>query len=115
MGKPFGAAMSKEAETLFESVKIYLNQQVVLDTAEPIVFLGTLKQITGKGFWLENADIHDCRDGHANKEHYAFESQVEGVRTNRKRIFVMSSAVISISALSEVVPEDLRDQAGPVE
>ena len=86
----------------------YLDRTVVLDTAGHLVYLGTLKGVSKDGFWLEHADIHDCRDGHANKEVYIYEAQREGLRTNRKRIFVMRSVVVSLSALEEVVHEDLE-------
>ena len=56
---------------------------------------------------LEHADLHDCRDGHSTKEAYVYESRIGGVRTNRRRIFVLCSTVVSISALADAVQEDL--------
>ena len=82
-----------------------LNKTVVLDTDGPVVFLGILTEITGGGFWLEDADIHDCRDGHASKEAYLLEAKLNGITANRRRIFVMTSAVISGSALDDIVPD----------
>ena len=92
---------------LTATLKAYAGRQVVLDTAGSTVYLGTLKEVAETGFWLENADIHDCREGHAGKEVYVFEGKTNGIRTNRKRLFVMRSAVISIAALDDVVQEDL--------
>ncbi len=92
---------------LTETLKAYSGRQVVLDTAGSTVYLGVLTELAGTGFWLENADIHDCREGHAGKEAYVFEAKINGIRTNRKRLFVMRSAVISIAALDDVVQEDL--------
>ncbi len=92
---------------LTATLKAYSGRQVILDTAGSIVYLGLLKEVAAAGFWLENADIHDCREGHAGKEVYAFEAKINGIRTNRKRLFVMQSAVISIAALDDVVQEDL--------
>ena len=98
---------------LTETLKAYSGRQVVLDTAGSTVYLGVLTELAGTGFWLENADIHDCREGHAGKEAYVFEAKINGIRTNRKRLFVMRSAVISIAALDDVVQEDL-DPSEPV-
>ncbi len=92
---------------LTATLKEYSGRQVILDTAGSTVYLGILKEVTETGFWLENADIHDCREGHAGKEVYVFEAKINGIHSNRKRLFVMRSAVISIAALGDVVQEDL--------
>lgn len=82
-----------------------VGRQVVLDTAGPILFIGTLMRNTPSGFWLVDADLHDCSEGHATKERYITESKNIGIRVNRKHLFVMKSAVISISALQDVTDE----------
>ncbi|MCH8963350.1 MAG: hypothetical protein IIB58_00195 [Planctomycetes bacterium] len=92
---------------LSATLKAYSGRQVILDTAGSTVYLGTLKEVAETGFWLENADIHDCSEGHAGKEAYVFEAKINGIRTNRKRLFVMRSAAISIAVLDDVVQEDL--------
>lgn len=89
----------------------FLGETVVLDTAGTIVYIGTLRTITAGGLWLEHADVHDCSDGHANKELYVHEAKIEGVRTNRRRVFVMRPAIISVSRLADVVQEDLDGSA----
>ena len=104
--------MNEEPAELAQVLEAYVGRQVVLDTAGPIVYLGNLKEVNEAGFWIENADIHDSREGHAGKELYIYESKVGGVRSNRKRVFVMRSTVISLSALDEVVHEDLDPQRG---
>ncbi len=104
--------MDEEPADFSQTLEAYVGRQVVLDTAGPIVYLGNLKEVTEAGFWIENADIHDSREGHAGKELYVYESKVGGVRSNRKRVFVMRSTVISLSALDEVVHEDLDPQQG---
>ena len=75
--------------------------KVVMDTAGTVVFLGTLLEVTPHGFWLSDADLHDRAEGHATKERYVLEAKEFGIRVNRKRLFVLRSAVISISALEE--------------
>lgn len=82
-----------------------LNRTVVLDTAGSILFLGVLKEVTPGGFWLEDVDLHDCRDGHASKEAYLMEAKLNGITTNRRRVFVTASVVISGSALDDIVAD----------
>ena len=96
--------------TLAEVLTDHVGKQVVLDTAGTIVFLGVLTDLNDVGFWLEMADVHDCNEGHAGKEAYVYEAKTQGVRTNRKRLFVMRSAVVSLSALDDAVQEDLEPQ-----
>jgi hypothetical protein len=83
----------------------WLNEEVVLDTATPIVYIGRLVEVGEHAFVLDGADMHDCRDGHAKKEHYVAEVKTEGVAVNRRRVVVMRSVVISVSRLEDVVIE----------
>ncbi|MFQ5411127.1 MAG: hypothetical protein ACE5EC_02480 [Phycisphaerae bacterium] len=80
-----------------------IGRKVVLDTAGPITFLGTLDALEPDGFWLKNADIRDRNEGHATKEQYAVKAAKNGIRANRRRIFVFREVVISCSALEDVV------------
>lgn len=90
---------------MIEDLQSLLDRTVVLDTAGPIVYLGVLKGVSAAGFWLEGVDVHDCREGHASKEVYLFESRRDGVTPNRLRVFVMASTVLSVSALDDLVME----------
>ena len=76
-----------------------LGQKVVLDTAGPLVYLGTLDAVTDEGFWLRDADVHNRTDGHANHELYVLEASRDGIRVNRRRVLVLRSAVSSLSLL----------------
>jgi hypothetical protein len=80
-----------------------INEQVVLDTGTPIVYIGRLLEVTEAAFVLSDVDMHDCRDGHAHKEAYLAEVCSEGVTPNRRNIVVMRSAIISVSRLADVV------------
>lgn len=82
-----------------------LNESVVLDTATPIVYIGKLLEIAEHSFVLEEADMHDCRDGHANKEVYLAEAHQEGIAINRRQVIVMRSVVISVSRLADIMTE----------
>ena len=77
----------------------------MLDTDGPIVYLGTLTHVDEAGFVLEDADVHDTRDGHATKEVYVNGARLHGVSPNRSRVLVMPSAVMSISKLADVVEQ----------
>lgn len=80
-----------------------INEVVVLDTAETIVYLGKLVEVTEHTFVLDNADMHDCREGHANKEVYLAEACANGVEANRRNVVVMKSMIISISKLADII------------
>ena len=82
-----------------------LNQQVVLDTATPIVYIGRLEEVTPDVFVLAEADMHDCSDGHSKKERYLAEISRSGVSVNRRQVVVMRAAVISVSRLADVFAE----------
>ena len=82
-----------------------LNQQVVLDTGTPIVYLGTLVEVTDRNYVLTDADMHDCRVGHANQEQYLAECHAGGIAVNRRKVVVMRAAVISVSRLADIVVE----------
>jgi hypothetical protein len=82
-----------------------VGEVVVLDTDTPILYIGKLVSLSGQSFVLEEADMHDCRDGHANKELYLSEAHEHGIAINRRRIVVMRSSVISLSLLADIVAE----------
>jgi hypothetical protein len=87
------------------NVEALVGRQVVLDTAGPVTFLGTLKSVGPAGFLLEGADIRDRNEGHVSKERYVCEARESGIRANRARLFVFAHVVISISALEDVLIE----------
>lgn len=92
------------------SLDVFLNQRVVLDTQGPMIYIGTLAGYSDRGYWLADADVHDRSDGHSSKEVYVNEVRElerSGTRrTNRRRVFVERHAIISVSALSDVVAAD---------
>ena len=88
-----------------ESFAEFVTHAVVLDTGVPIVYIGTLREVSEAGFLLTDADVHDCRDGHATTEVYINEIRHHGISPNRTRVFVMRSAVMSVSRLDDVVEQ----------
>lgn len=87
------------------SLQTLVGRKIILDTAGPIMFLGTLKEVRPDGFWLEDADLRDRSEGHDTKESYACEAKLNGIRSNRRRLFVSAHVVISVSALDDVVTD----------
>jgi len=88
-----------------EPLQRMIDETVVLDTLTPIIYIGRMVEITDTAFVLERADMHDCRDGHANKELYLVETVQSEVAVNRAQVVVMRSTVISVSRLQDVVVE----------
>jgi len=84
------------------SVDTLLGCEVVLDTAGPMVYLGRLVSCDPEGFWLEDADVHSTREGHATREQYIAEARRDGIRVNRRRVLVFRGTVTSVSALHDV-------------
>lgn len=82
-----------------------IGDEVVLDTGTPIVYIGKLTDVTDHVFVLDRADMHDCRDGHAQVEHYVTEAKQDGVTANRRKVVVMRSTVISVSRLKDIIAE----------
>ena len=86
-----------------EPLQRLINEVVVLDTMTPIVYIGKLVELTDTTFVLDRADMHDCRDGHANKEQYLIETAQGDVAVNRTNVIVIRATVISVSRLKDVV------------
>ena len=86
-----------------DALQRMLNETVVLDTGTPILYIGRLIEVTDTTFVLQEADMHDCREGHANREMYLAEAYHEGTTVNRRCVVVMRSAVISVSRLVDIV------------
>ncbi len=95
----------RRADEMSDPLERMLHEVVVLDTVTPIVYIGKLLEITDLSFVLGSADMHDCRDGHANKEVYLAEAHSQGIAVNRRQVVVMRSSVISVSRLADVVVE----------
>lgn len=94
--------MEDDALSAIESL---IGQEVVLDTAGPITYLGTLAQVCEDGYWLQDADFRDRSEGHVSKERYVCEARQSGIRANRRALFVFARAVISVSRLQDVITD----------
>ncbi len=91
------------------SLDQFVGRCVVLDTQGPQLYIGVLESYDERGYWLVEADVHDRDDGHSGKELYINDAHLlhkAGARTvNRRRAFVDRAAVVSISALDDVVAD----------
>ena len=88
-----------------EDLDSLIGQDVVLDTEGATLYIGRMVAVTPQGFWLAEADVHNCREGHATREQYVTESARDGVRVNRARVFVFRHTVLSVSALADVLTD----------
>jgi hypothetical protein len=89
-----------------DQLERWLGREVVLDTAGSIIYLGRLRSATAEGYWLEDADVRDRAEGHATKERYLIEARLQGIRPNRREVFVLRTTVISISALADIIADE---------
>lgn len=80
-----------------------INEQVVLDTRADITYIGTLVTIGEHFYVLDSADVHDVNTGRTSKEIYILESFKYGIKMNRRRVFVRSSEIVSLSALQDII------------
>ena len=80
-----------------------VGRQVVLDVSSPFVYVGTLEGQDDMYLILTDADVHDLRDSNTTREAYVHESRLHGVGTNRRRVLVRHTEIVSISALEDVV------------
>ena len=76
---------------------------VVLDVVSPYVYVGTLRGWDHRYLILEDADVHDLRDSATTRELYVLDCKRHGVGENRRRVFVSRDAVVSLSALDDVI------------
>ena len=95
------------------SLADWIGHRVVLDTACSLIYIGELRAVEDAGFWLADADVHDRSEGHSTKEEYISEARRLAAggarRANRRKVFVERRAVVSLSALDDVVSEEAAE------
>ncbi|MBW1743954.1 MAG: hypothetical protein JRJ47_11110 [Deltaproteobacteria bacterium] len=81
----------------------FLNRPVVLDTATPLIYIGTLYEV-GKSFvTLKDVDVHHIDGGGASKDTYALSAKKFGIKKNRAFTKVRVDIVTSISHLEDIL------------
>ena len=95
------------------SLDQFVGHCVVLDTSGPLIYIGLLEAYDERGYWLTDADVHDRSDGHSTNEKYIHDAHRlhrSGARQlNRRRVFVERAAIVSISALDDVLAEGVPE------
>jgi hypothetical protein len=81
----------------------YVGSIVVLDTATPLLNIGTLEQVRDGFLTLTDVDVQDSKQMNSSKELYILEARKFGVKKNRHRVEVRGDVIVSISKLEEVI------------
>lgn len=79
-----------------------LGKTVVLDTATPWVYMGTLISEDGPFYVLENADAFDSSETTLGKHEYLMMVAKDGIVVNRNRVWVHKRQVVSLSLLEDI-------------
>jgi len=86
-----------------EELEEYIGLTVVVDTATPLIYLGTLTEVGKTFLTLSEVDVHDVNEGASTKEMYALEARRSGIKKNRTATKVRFDTVVSISRLEDVI------------
>jgi len=86
-----------------EGLGALVGEEVVVDVKGRYVYLGTLQGVARDSLVLHDADVHACDDSQSTNEFYVLEAKKNGVRANRKVVFVMRSEILSVSRIQDVV------------
>ena len=79
-----------------------IGREIVIDTDSSYVYLGVVEAVDEQTVTLAAADVHDVHDTPATKEIYVHTSRRHGVRSNRERVVIFLSRIVSFSLLDEV-------------
>lgn len=92
-----------------ETLSALLGRCVVLDTQGPMIYIGRLEGADSHGYWLADADVHSRDEGHATNEQYVNDvcllEQAGARNANRRRVYVLASAVVSIASLDDIIAD----------
>lgn len=81
----------------------FQDKEVVIDVEAMFVYAGQLTDISEKTITLLNADVHDLRDSNTTRERYVLDTKIDGIRSNRKKVLISRSQILSISLLKDVM------------
>lgn len=82
---------------------VLIGEQVVVDTATPFVYIGTLKAWEENFIVLADADVHDSAEGRSGKDLYIAETRRNGVQRNRREVIIRKAQIVSLSLLEDVI------------
>jgi small nuclear ribonucleoprotein (snRNP)-like protein len=92
-----------EPGSIGHELEALIGQEVVVDVKDPHLYIGTLGGIGQSVVVLKNADVHFCGDSLTTTELYLVETRKNGVRPNRREVYVLRSEIVSISRLEDVI------------
>ncbi len=81
----------------------FLGRDVVVDTGTTLLYLGRLGASGPDTILLEDVDVHESSESRTTRDLYIMEAGKLGIRRNRNRVVVRASAVLSMSALDDVI------------
>lgn len=81
----------------------FLNKPVVVDTATPLIYIGTLHEVGESFLTLKDVDVHHIDRGGASKETYALSAKKYGIKKNRAFTKIRVEIITSISRLEDIV------------
>ena len=80
----------------------FAEQNVVVDFDGPWMAFGRLVGWSHDHLVLEQADLHDLREGTSTRDVYALESRQLGIRVNRIRVAIALRHIIALSRLDDL-------------
>lgn len=87
-----------------EEIKDFIGAKVVLDTATPYVYVGTLKEWGESFVTLADVDVHDTSAGGSGKDQYVLQARHHGIRNNRRQALVRTALIVSVSRVEDIIP-----------
>ena len=85
------------------ALEAFVGSDVVLDTASPLIYIGTLERIVDGFLTLVDVDVQDSKQMKSSKELYVLEARKFGIKKNRTSVTVRGDVLISISKLEDVI------------
>ncbi|MHC4592153.1 MAG: hypothetical protein ACYS8L_05600 [Planctomycetota bacterium] len=97
-----------EPSDLARELAPLVGEEVIVDVRGRHVYIGVLKEIGNEilvldVLVLDGADVHFCDDSQTTSELYLLETKKNGIRPNRRKVYVMRSEILSVSGLDDVV------------
>ncbi len=83
----------------------FVGLKVVVDCRSEFVVLGTLVRFDDAFVELKNADLHDLRDTHTDRENYVVACVRTGLKRNRKRVLLSRTDIVAVALLADVTEE----------
>jgi hypothetical protein len=92
-----------DASSLEHELAPLIGEQVIIDVKGSYIYLGTLAKVGREVIVLKEADVHYCGDSQTTTELYAMEARKNGLRVNRKSVYVVRSEILSLARLEDII------------